>query len=211
MCPIVDTDQLMRWGYASTQVVEGLVGEDELAAAGVAVMELAGYIIEHFQRAADAPQDNLLGDLATARASGELGDLTALSMMVTLFSAGGESTASLIGSAAYVLTSRPDIQEQLRGNPALLGPFLEEVLRYEPPFRGHYRHVVKRHHPGRRRSRGGFAAAAVVGRGQPGPVTFRRTQRVPAGPPEAARGTSASAKARISASAPRLRDWKPGS
>ena len=133
----------MQWGYASTQLVEGLVGQDELTAAGVAVMELADYLNEHFQRAADAPQDNLLADLATARATGELGDLTALSMMATLFSAGGESTASLIGSAAYVLTSRPDIQDQLRGNPDLLATFLEEVLRYEPPFRGHYRHVVK--------------------------------------------------------------------
>lgn len=141
--PDLDTDQLMQWGYASTQLVEGLVGQDELTAAGVAVMELADYLNGHFQRAADAPQDNLLADLATARATGELGDLTALSMMATLFSAGGESTASLIGSAAYVLTSRPDIQDQLRGNPALLATFLEEVLRYEPPFRGHYRHVVK--------------------------------------------------------------------
>jgi hypothetical protein len=30
----------------------------------------------------------------------------------------------------------------VRENPHLLGAFLEEVLRYEPPFRGHYRHVV---------------------------------------------------------------------
>ena len=74
-------------------------------------MELAGYINEHFQRAAAEPPDNLLGDLATAGASGELSDLTALNIMVTLFSAGGESTASLIGSAAHVLAgNRPDIQ-----------------------------------------------------------------------------------------------------
>ena len=65
-----------------------------------------------------------------------------MTMMITLFSAGGESTASLIGSAAHVLASRPDIQQQVRENPELLGAFLEEVLRYEPPFRGHYRHVV---------------------------------------------------------------------
>jgi cytochrome P450 family 144 len=140
--PDVDTDQLMQWGYASTQLVEGLVGPDELTAAGVAVIELAGYINEHFRRAAADPQDNLLGDLATARAAGELADLTALNMMATLFSAGGESTASLIGSAAHVLASRPDIQRRVRENPELLGAFLEEVLRYEPPFRGHYRHVV---------------------------------------------------------------------
>ncbi len=71
--PDVDIDQLVRWGYASTQVVEGLVDQDELAAAGVAVMELSGYINEHFQRAAADPQDNLLGDLATARALRRIG------------------------------------------------------------------------------------------------------------------------------------------
>lgn len=140
--PDVDTEQLMRWGYAGTQMVEGLVGRDELAAAGIAVMELAGYINDHFQRAAANPSDNLLGDLATARAAGELSDLTALGMMATLFSAGGESTASLIGSAAYVLAGQQDVQRQVRENPDLVGTFLEEVLRYEPPFRGHYRHVV---------------------------------------------------------------------
>lgn len=140
--PDVDSEQLMRWGYASTQVVEGLVGHEQLAAAGIAVMELAGYINEHFGRAAADPRDDLLSVLATACASGELAELTALNMMATLFSAGGESTASLIGSAAYILASRPSIQRQLRECPELLGPFLEEVLRYEPPFRGHYRHVV---------------------------------------------------------------------
>ncbi len=140
--PDVDIDQLMRWAYSSTKVVEGLVDDDQLAAAGVATLELASYIVEHFDRAAAEPRDDLLSVVATARASGQLAELTALPMIITLFSAGGESTASLIGSAAHILASRPDIQRQLRKNPDLLGVFLEEVLRYEPPFRGHYRHVV---------------------------------------------------------------------
>jgi len=55
--------------------------------------------------------------------------------------AGGESTSSLLGSATWILAAHPDIQRQVRDNPALLGPFIEEALRYEPPFRGHYRHV----------------------------------------------------------------------
>lgn len=141
--PDLDADQVMRLGYAATKVVEGLADQEELAAAEVALMELAGYINEHFQRAAADPQGNLLGDLAMAREAGELTDLTALNIMATLFSAGGESTASLIGSAAYVLATRPAIQQRVRENPDLLGAFLEEVLRYEPPFRGHYRHVVR--------------------------------------------------------------------
>lgn len=140
--PDVDVDKLIAWGYSATQVVEGLVTQDQMDAAGVAVMELSGYITEQFQHAASDPQDNLLGDLATACACGDLDDMVALAMMITLFSAGGESTASLIGSAAWVLGTIPEVQRQVRDEPGLLGAFLEEVLRYEPPFRGHYRHVV---------------------------------------------------------------------
>ncbi|MCV7382441.1 cytochrome P450 [Mycolicibacter longobardus] len=139
--PEADVGQLVRWGYAGTQLLEGLVDPDQLAGAGVAVMELAGYITDHFQRAATDPQDNLLGDLAVACASGALDTVTAQVMMITLFSAGGESTASLIGSAAWTLAARPQVQRRVRESPELLGPFLEEVLRCESPFRGHYRHV----------------------------------------------------------------------
>ncbi|WP_083408887.1 cytochrome P450 [Mycolicibacterium rutilum] len=140
--PDSDVDKLIRWGYAATQVVEGLVTDDQLAAAGVAVMELGAYITEQFENALRDPHDDLMGDLAAARARDEISATTALAMMATLFSAGGESTASLLGSAAWLLATRPDIQRQVRGNPAMLGAFIEEVLRYEPPFRGHYRHVV---------------------------------------------------------------------
>jgi cytochrome P450 family 144 len=140
--PEVDSERLMRWGYSSTQVVEGLVGQDQLAAAGVSVMELGAYLNEQFRRAAAEPGENLLSVVATACETGRLADLTALNMMITLFSAGGESTASLLGSAAHILACRADLQQQLREDPDRLGPFLEEVLRYEPPFRGHYRHVL---------------------------------------------------------------------
>ncbi|MEB3061355.1 cytochrome P450 [[Mycobacterium] zoologicum] len=139
--PDADVDQLVHWGYAGTQLLEGLVSAEDLAASGVAVMELSGYIADHFQRAAADPQDNLLGELATACASGALDTVTAQVMMITLFSAGGESTASLIGSAAWTLATRPEIQRRVRESPELIGPFLEEVLRCESPFRGHYRHV----------------------------------------------------------------------
>ena len=141
--PDVDSEQLMRWGYASTQVVEGLVGQEQLAAAGVAVMELAGYINEHFRARGRRSRDDLLSALATACASGELAELTALNMMITLFSAGRriDRVVDRLGGA-YPRATPPEIQRQVREDPDLLGAFLEEVLRYEPPFRGHYRHVV---------------------------------------------------------------------
>jgi cytochrome P450 len=63
--------------------------------------------------------------------------------MLTLFGAAGESTASLLGSAAWILADRPEIQQQVREKPELLGVFIEEALRFESPFRGHYRHVLR--------------------------------------------------------------------
>lgn len=140
--PDADIDKLIEWGCSATQVVEGLVTREQLQSATVAVLELSAYIAEQFRIAVAAPRDDLLGDLATACADGVIDDPAAMTMMITLFSAGGESTASLIGSAAWILATHPDVQRRLRDEPDLLGTFLEEVLRYEPPFRGHYRHVV---------------------------------------------------------------------
>lgn len=141
--PEQDVEKLIRLGYATTTLLDGVVTPAQLEAAGNAAMELAGYVMEHFAKAGESPQPGLIGDLAGRYASGELEQLPALSIMLTLFSAAGESTASLLGSAAWILVSHSDIQEQVRAHPELLGAFIEETLRYESPFRGHYRHVVR--------------------------------------------------------------------
>ena len=139
--PHDDVDKLIRLGYATTTLLDGIVTPDQLAAAGAAAFELSRYVLDHFEKASAIGEDGLIADLAARYASGELEQLPALGMMLTLFSAAGESTASLLGSAAWILTDRPEIQRQVRENPELLGGFIEETLRFESPFRGHYRHV----------------------------------------------------------------------
>jgi cytochrome P450 len=139
--PDDDADQLAQWAYTTTTLLDGVVSAGQLDAASAAVMELAGYVVRHFGEAPKQSAPTLLSDLAARCASGELDQLPAIAMMLTLFGAGGESTASLLGSAVWILASRADIQRRLRDKPELLGAFIEEVLRYEPPFRGHFRHV----------------------------------------------------------------------
>ncbi len=141
--PEADVDKLIRLGFATTTLLDGVVSPAQLEGAGAAVMELSGYVLEHVAKAGESPQPGLIGDLAARYKSGELEQLPALTIMLTLFSAAGESTASLLGSAAWILVSRNDIQKQVRAHPELLGAFIEETLRYESPFRGHFRHVVK--------------------------------------------------------------------
>jgi len=144
--PAEDVDHLIRLSCLSTQLLDGVVDEEHLAASGAAAMELGTYIHRQFGRASADPRDDLLGALATACSAGEFDELTAQLMMIILFSAGGESTGSLLGNAMGILATQPELQRQLRENPDLLGPFIEEALRYEPPFRGHYRHVVADKH-----------------------------------------------------------------
>jgi cytochrome P450 family 144 len=139
--PDDDVDGLIRLGYATTTLLDGIVTPDQLEDAFAAALELSGYVSEHFEKASANAEYGLIADLAARCASGELEKLPALGIMITLFSAAGESTASLLGSAAWILADRPAIQRQLRENPELLRAFIEETLRFESPFRGHYRHV----------------------------------------------------------------------
>ncbi len=141
--PEEDVDMLIRLGYATTTLLDGIVSPPQLEAAGAAAIELSGYVLEHFEKAAGSPRPGIIGDLAARCASGELEQFPALTIMLTLFGAAGESTASLLGSAAWILATRADIQRQIRASPELLGAFIEETLRYESPFRGHYRHVLR--------------------------------------------------------------------
>lgn len=141
--PDDDADQLAHWGYASTQLLDGLMSADELAASMAAITDLSAYIVEQLRDAADHPRDDLVSELAGACRGGVIDQFTAQLILVSLFSAGGESTASLLGTAVGMLTGKPDVQRRLREHPELMGAFVEETLRLEPPFRAHYRHVLR--------------------------------------------------------------------
>ncbi|MBH0118071.1 cytochrome P450 [Rhodococcus sp. CX] len=140
--PAYDTDDLVRWSLASTVLLDGVVTADQLEAATQAVGELGVYLSEAFGAAMDEPGHNVMGDLARTVGAGDLDYDTAVMILIQLVTAGIESTVSLIGNAAWLLGTHPDIQREVRADIALLPRFVEEALRLESPFRGHYRYVV---------------------------------------------------------------------
>ncbi len=141
--PDGDVDKLIQLAYAATMLLDGIVTPDQLQEAGMAAEKLSGYVLKHFEKASASAEYGLIADLAARYTSGELEQTPALAIMLTLFGAAGESTASLLGSAAWILADRPEVQQQVRENPDLLVVFIEETLRFESPFRGHYRHVLR--------------------------------------------------------------------
>ena len=140
--PDYDIDELIRWSFASTVLLDGVVTADQLESATAAVGELSAYLTAAFDRALAEPGDDVLRDLARLVHCGDLDQDSAVMILIQLVAAGAESTVSLLGTSVWLLARHPDIVAALAADRELIPVFVEEVLRLESPFRGHYRHVV---------------------------------------------------------------------
>ncbi len=139
--PPGDVPDLLGWAYDSTEMLGGWVDAERLTATVTASLELHAHLGARFTTALAAPRDDLMGELARACHGGVLDPATAVLVLLQLVGAGGESTAGLMGTAARLLATDPPLQDRLRTSPELLDAFLDECLRLESPFRGHYRHA----------------------------------------------------------------------
>jgi cytochrome P450 family 144 len=138
--------QLKQLGYAMVERIGGFVPEERMGDLDAAGFEDMAPVIEAYTRARQDPttyRDGIIGTVAQAANHGELDDLEAIGILTLLIAAGGESTTSLLGTAVRILAERPDLQDRLRSDLALVPAFVEEALRYDPPFRGHYRVVTR--------------------------------------------------------------------
>ncbi|RPA12380.1 cytochrome P450 [Gordonia sp. OPL2] len=141
--PTCDLDDLRRWSFGSTVLLDGVVTAAELDDATLAVGELTAYLGSALADAVGASDAaGALGDIARLVDDGELDRDAALTILIQLIAAGAESTVSLLGNAVWLLGGHPDVEHRLRADRDLVSPFVEEALRLESPFRGHYRHVV---------------------------------------------------------------------
>ncbi len=137
--------QLKRWSDASVALLSGINSAEELAEYGTKINQMIGYLAARYDEAYQQPGDNLLGDLIKEAKidDEEFGRDEIVSMLVQLLSAGNETTASLIGSAMWLLLQDSTLQEELRQSPDKIDNFIEEVLRLESPFHGHFRLVSR--------------------------------------------------------------------
>ncbi|MBU6268616.1 MAG: cytochrome P450 [Sphingomonadales bacterium] len=78
-------------------------------------------------------RDQILTEIALARfpdgTTPSLVDITSLGAF--LFGAGQDTTNRLLSNGFRVIATRPDIQQQLRDDPARINDFLEELLRFD--------------------------------------------------------------------------------
>jgi len=138
-----NTQALFDAAVVQTDILSSAISEEELERRLNFSSETFGWVFIQLQQAMRTPQSGILGLLAEAINAGRIGIPLAMAVLLTLFAAGGESTSSLIGNAAFILAGDEELQQRLRREPDLVPKFIEEVLRVESPFRHHMR-VAKR-------------------------------------------------------------------
>lgn len=133
---------LKEQGYAMVERISGFVPEQRIQPLEDAGVNGLTPVIDAYMQAKEdkaGDEHGLIGIVKRAVEDQEISDLEAFGLLSVIIAAGGESTTSLIGTAARILAEQPDLQDRLRGEPALIPAFVEEAVRYDPPFRGHYR------------------------------------------------------------------------
>jgi cytochrome P450 len=133
--PREDRDRLVQWSGDFVDffnVVPPTVDTSQrLVRSG---LELADYTKQLLADRRVHPRDDLLGTLAKSQSEpGGLTDDEIIGNALMLLVAGHISVRNLIGNAIYLLLTHPDQRTKLQAQPALLGPTIEEALRYEAP------------------------------------------------------------------------------
>ncbi len=87
------------------------------------------------------PRQDVLTGLATATfPDGTMPEvIDVVRVAANIFSAGQETTVRLLGSSLHLLAEHPELQQQLRDDPARIPEFVEECLRFESPVKGDFR------------------------------------------------------------------------
>ena len=137
--------RMLEFGYASGERIGGLASRARLEQLDqIAFGEAGAFVLDAYERAAsEGNRESLVGDVVAAVDRGELDETEALGMLALVVIAGGESTTSLIGTSTFLLAGDADLQQRLRDTPESIPAFVEEALRFDPPFRNHYRLVTE--------------------------------------------------------------------
>jgi len=109
-----------------------------MASGSTEVAAMAPWTADQLDRAIEAaPREDVISAAAAAVRDGRLTHEEAAFTLMVLVGAGAETTTSLIGIAIGLLADRGELQDELAADTAKVPAFVEEVLRFESPFRYH--------------------------------------------------------------------------
>jgi len=119
----------------------GNMDEQDKPTTSAALVFMGGFFYNYIQDRRANPRADVLTDLASATyPDGTMPDLIEMVSLATfMFGAGQDTSAKLLSNGMRFLVEEPGLQRQLREDPALITPFLEEVLRLEGSTKATFR------------------------------------------------------------------------
>ena len=134
--PMEERGPLRDRSLAILGALEPTLSEAELEAGHTAVRAFKAYLQDLIaRRRADPgdPETDVLTRLIAGDDGGQLTEIELIQNCIFILNAGHETTTNLIGSALALLHDHPDQKARLLAEPALIGPCIEEVLRFRSP------------------------------------------------------------------------------
>lgn len=133
----IDMDRVAdfrEWSEAVILSLNPLRSDEETAKMEWGGEKLQDHFTELMAARRQTPRDDLITDLITLQAEGaELSDDEIRTNLGSLLIGGNLTTTDLIGNGIWLLLSHPEQYQKLCADPDLVGPAVEEVLRFESP------------------------------------------------------------------------------
>jgi cytochrome P450 len=138
--PRSDLAKLKSWTDSVIANQDQSNSEERQIQLAKSICELHRYAAAKVEEYRKAPRECLLSDFANGTVDGRQLNMRELAAMVEQVMAGGnDSTANAISNAMLRLIEQPQLEAQLRENPALIPAFIEETLRLDAPVQGLFR------------------------------------------------------------------------
>lgn len=135
--PYADREQVRRWTLDVALpffLALGMDARQKWALAEQAAQEFSAYARDLIRERKRRPGDDLLSAMVQAEHRGDfLNEDEVVATTVLLMIAGHETTSNLLANGVLAFLRHPAQQQLLGQDPSLLGPAVEECLRYDPP------------------------------------------------------------------------------
>lgn len=176
--PPEDRDRFKQWSDDIVALQESDLAPETVRRAKDSIEEMKAFLADLLRQRRARPEDDLLSNLAAVEEDGR--SLTTdelLATCVTLLIAGHETTTSLIATGLLTLLRHPDQLAHLRQNPELIGPAIEEIVRYESPIQRDFRRVARDVEFAGHRMRAGSLVFQMLGAANRDPKHFADPNR----------------------------------
>jgi cytochrome P450 len=132
--PASDRDLLKSWSEPLAATIDPLVTPETLHEAAGAGMAFIAYFAQLINERRAEPREDLISALLAAEEAGaSLSQEELIVNLLLLLIAGHETTTNLIANGILALLRHPEQLEQLRSDPTLIKPAVEELLRFDGP------------------------------------------------------------------------------